>query len=213
MTVMNLLLIRHALNDWVGERLAGWTPDVHLNDEGHAQAKALVQRLAEVPLVAIYSSPLERALQTAQPLANARGLEVKVRPSLGETRYGDWTGRTLKGLEEEALWPVVQVYPSGVRFPGGESMPEVQSRLVAELDGIRDAHQDETVAVFSHSDPIKLAVAFYAGVPTDLFQRMTVSPASVTAFTFTQFGPRLVCLNHTESLPTFETEKGESEEA
>jgi probable phosphomutase (TIGR03848 family) len=211
MTVMNLLLIRHALNDWVGERLAGWTPDVHLNDEGHAQAKALVQRLAEVPLVAIYSSPLERALETAQPLANARGLEVKVRPALGETRYGDWTGRTLKDLKEEALWPVVQVYPTGVRFPGGESIPEVQGRLVAELDGIRDAHPGETVAVFCHSDPIKLAVATYAGVPTDLFQRLTISPASVTAFTFTQYGPRLICLNHTESLPTFETKTGESE--
>ncbi len=212
MTVMNLLLIRHALNDWVGERLAGWTPEVHLNDEGHAQAKALVQRLAEVPLAAIYSSPLERALQTAQPLAEARGLEVEVRTALGEARYGDWTGRSLKGLKEEALWPVVQVHPSGVRFPGGESIPEVQARLVAEFAGIRDAHPGETVAVFSHSDPIKLAVAYYAGVPTDLFQRLTVSPASVTAFTFTQFGPRLICLNHTESLPTFETEKGESEE-
>jgi probable phosphoglycerate mutase len=212
MTVMNLLLIRHALNDWVGERLAGWTPKVHLNDEGRAQAEALVQRLAEVPLAAIYSSPLERALETARPLAKACGLEVKVRPSLGETRYGDWTGRTLKELKEEALWPVVQVHPTGVRFPDGESIPEVQARLIAELGRIRDAHPDETVAVFSHSDPIKLAVTYYAGVPTDLFQRLTVSPASVTGLTFTQFGPRLICLNHTESLPTFKTEKGESEE-
>jgi probable phosphoglycerate mutase len=211
MTVMNLLLIRHALNDWVGERLAGWTPDVHLNDEGRAQAEVLTRRLAEVPLAAIYSSPLERTLETAQPLAEAHGLEVELRPALGETRYGDWTGRTLKDLKEEALWPVVQVHPSGVRFPGGESIPEVQARLIAELDGIRDAHEGETVAVVSHSDPIKLAVAAYAGVPTDLFQRLTISPASVTAFTFTQFGPRLICLNHTESLPTFETETGKSE--
>ena len=211
MTVMNLLLIRHAVNDWVGERLAGWTPGVHLNDEGRAQAEALVQRLAEVPLAAIYSSPLERTLQTAQPLARARDLAVTVRPALGEARYGEWTGRTLKELKEEALWPVVQVYPTGVRFPGGESMLEVQARLVAELDGIRDAHPGQTVAVFSHSDPIKLAVATYAGLPTDLFQRLTIGPASVTAFTFTQFGPRLICLNHTESLPTFKTESEESE--
>lgn len=212
MTIMNLLLIRHALNDWVGERLAGWTPDVHLNDEGRAQATALAQSLAEVPLAAIYSSPLERTLETAQPLAEAHGLDVTVRPGLGETRYGDWTGRTLKELKEEDLWPVVQVYPSGVRFPGGESMPEVQARLVAELDSIRDAHEGQTAAVVSHSDPIKLAVAYYAGMPVDLFQRLTVSPASVTALTFTKYGARLICLNRAESLPSFEIEKGQSEE-
>jgi probable phosphoglycerate mutase len=165
-----------------------------------------------VPLAAIYSSPLERALQTAEPLAEAHGLDVTVRPGLGETHYGDWTGRTLKELRDEELWPVVQVYPSGVRFPGGESMPEVQARLVAELGIIRDAHPGETAAIVSHSDPIKLAVAYYAGLPLDLFQRLTISPASVTALTFTQYGVRLTCLNRAESLPSFEIEKGQSEE-
>ncbi|MFN2241146.1 MAG: histidine phosphatase family protein, partial [Anaerolineae bacterium] len=162
MEMMNLLLIRHALNDWVGKKLAGWTPGVHLNDEGRAQAEALVQRLAEVPLTAIYSSPLERTLETAQPLTEARGLTVEVREGLGETRYGEWTGRSLAELKDEALWPVIQVYPGGARFPGGESLRETQARIVAELDAIRDAHPGQTVAVVSHSDPIKLAVAHYA---------------------------------------------------
>jgi probable phosphomutase (TIGR03848 family) len=216
MTVMNLLLIRHALNDWVGERLAGWTPKVHLNDEGRAQVEALVQRLAEVPLHAVYSSPLERAIETATPLAGSHGLNVQVREGLGETRYGEWTGKGLKELKDEKLWPVVQVYPGGARFPGGESLREVQTRMVVELDAIRDAHPEQTVAIVSHSDPIGMAVAHYAGLPLDLFQRLTISPASITAFAFTTFGPRLLCLNHTHSLPSFkiekENEKGEKEE-
>lgn len=207
MKIANLLLIRHAENDWVGERLAGWTPQVHLNDEGRAQAAALAQRLSDVPLVAIYSSPLERTLETAQPLAQAHGLNVQVREGLGETRYGDWTGRSLKELKEEELWPVIQVYPGGARFPGGESMREVQARMVSELDAIRDAHAEQTVAIVSHSDPIKMATAFYAGLPLDLFQRLTISPASVTAFAFTRFGPRLICLNNTHSLPSFKIEE------
>jgi probable phosphomutase (TIGR03848 family) len=213
MQVMNLLLMRHALNDWVGERLAGWTPDVHLNETGRSQAAALGALLANVPLAAIYSSPLERTWETAQPLAQALGLTVQVREGLGETRYGDWTGRALKELKGEDLWPVVQVYPGGTRFPGGESLREVQARVVSELDAIRDAHPGETVAVFSHSDPIKMAVAHYLGLPLDLFQRLTIGPASVTAFAFTRFGPRLICLNHSQSLPSFEMEEqGEHEE-
>jgi probable phosphoglycerate mutase len=212
MMMMNLLLIRHALNDWVGEKLAGWTPNVRLNDEGRTQADDLAQRLAEVPLAAVYSSPLERTLETAQPLADAHGLSVQVREALGETRYGDWTGRTLKELKDEELWPVVQVYPSGARFPNGESMREVQARIVAELDTIRDAHPQQTVAVVSHSDPIRMAVAHYVGLPLDLFQRLTISPASVTAFTFSKFGPRLSLLNYVASLPSFKIDEKEHEE-
>jgi probable phosphoglycerate mutase len=131
---------------------------------------------------------------------------------LGEVRYGDWTGRALDELKDEELWPVVQVYPSGARFPAGESLREVQARIVAELDAIRDAHRGQTVAVFSHSDPIKMAVAHYLGLPLDLYQRLTISPASVTALAFTRFGPRLLCLNHGESLPPLETERGAEKE-
>jgi probable phosphomutase (TIGR03848 family) len=205
--MMNLLLIRHAANDWVGERLAGWTPGVHLNDEGQDQVAALVERLSEVPLAAVYTSPLERTVETAQPLAQAHHLEVQVREDLGEARFGQWTGRALKELKDEELWPVVQVYPSGARFPGGESLREVQARMVAELDMIRDTHAGHTVAVVSHSDPIKMAVAHYLGLSLDLFQRLTIGPASVTAFAFTRFGPRLICLNESGALPSFKMEK------
>jgi probable phosphoglycerate mutase len=211
--MMNLLLIRHGLNDWVGEKLAGWTPGVHLNDKGRVQAAALAEQLADVPVAAIYSSPLERTLETAEPLAEAHGLPVQVREGLGETRCGDWTGRTLEELKDKDLWPVIQVYPGGARFPGGESLREVQARVVAELDGIRDRHPEETVVVVSHADPIKLAVAFYTGLPLDLFQRLIISPASVTALAFMRFGPRLICLNYTDSLPSFKIEeKGKDKE-
>jgi probable phosphomutase (TIGR03848 family) len=211
--MMNLLLIRHGLNDWVAShRLSGWLPGIHLNDEGRAQADALARRLAEVRLAAIYSSPLERTLETAQPLAEAHSLTIEVRQGLGEINCGDWAGRSLDELKEEELWPVIRVYPGGARFPGGESLREAQARMVAELDAIRDAHPGQTVAAISHADPIKLAVAHYVGLPLDLFRRVTISPASVTALTFTRFGPLLVCLNHTESLPAFEVEKEEHKE-
>jgi probable phosphomutase (TIGR03848 family) len=212
MHVMNLLLIRHAQNDWLGKKLAGWTPGIHLNEQGRAQAEALAQRLAKVPLAAVYSSPLERTLETARPLAEAHGLSVQEREPLGEAHFGEWTGRSLDELREEKLWPVIQVYPGGARFPAGESMREVQARFVAELDAIRDAHVGQTVAVVSHSDPIKMATAYYLGLPLDLFQRLVISPASVTAFSFGRFGPRLVVMNHIEALPSFEVDTNEGEE-
>jgi probable phosphomutase (TIGR03848 family) len=214
MAMMNLLLIRHAQNDWADKKLAGWTPGVSLNAEGCAQVEALVKRLAEVPLAAIYSSPLDRTMETARPVAEDHGLTVQVREALGEVRYGEWTGRSLEELTREELWPIIQVHPSGARFPGGESLREVQARLVNEIDAIRDAHDKETVAVFSHSDPIKMVVAHYLGLPLDLYQRLSIGPASVTAFTFTRYGPRLLVLNRAESLPSlkFEDKEHENEE-
>ena len=197
----HLLLIRHGLTDYVtAHRMPGWRPGIHLNDEGRAQAAALARRLAEVKLAAVYSSPLERALETAAPLAEARGLAIEVRPDLGDLHPGDWTGRTVKELENEELWPIIQAYPSGARLPGGESFQQCQARFVAELDAIRSAHPGQTIAVVSHADPIKMVVAYYLGLPLDLFQRLSVSPASLTALAFQRFGPRLLCLNYTEPL-------------
>ncbi len=204
---MNLLLIRHALNDWTGKRLPGWTPGIHLNEAGRAQAAALARRLADVPLVAIYSSPLERTLETARPLAEAHGLTVQVRERLTEVHPGDWTGRSVEELRKEELWSLLQAYPGGARFPGGESLRQAQARMVAELDAIRDAHTGQTVAVVSHADPIKMAVAHYLGLPLDLFHRLTVDPASVTVLVFTRWGPHLLYLNLTDPWLRFESEE------
>lgn len=203
---MNLLLIRHACTDWAGKRLTGWMPGVYLNDKGHAQAAALAQRLADISLAAIYSSPLERALETAQPLAKAHGLTVQVCHGLSEIDHGDWAGRLIEELQQEELWSAMQLYPGGARFPGGESLRQAQARIVAELDLIRDAHAGRTVAVVSHADPIKMAVAHYLGLPLDLFHRLTIEPASLTALAFSRLGPRLLLLNYTGALPSFEIE-------
>ncbi|MFZ5917399.1 MAG: MSMEG_4193 family putative phosphomutase [Chloroflexota bacterium] len=200
---MQLMLVRHAQNDWVGERLAGWTPGVHLNEEGRQQAETLGRRLAHLPLTAIYSSPLERAVETAQAIAIHHGLEIEILEDLGEVRYGEWTGKSLKELAKTELWPVVQVHPSGARFPQGENLRQVQARAVAALDVLRQTHPGETdvVAVVSHADVIKAVLAHYAGLHLDLFQRLVISPASFSVVRFTRFGPRIVCLNDTGDVP------------
>lgn len=210
---MNLLLIRHGATDWADKRLSGWLPDIHLNEVGRAQVEALPGRLAGIPLAAVYSSPLERALETAQPLADAYQLTVQVRQGLIEAGCGEWAGRTIEELKREELWPLLHLYPSGVRFPGGEALRETQGRMVAELDAIRDAHPGQTVAVVSHADPIKMALAHYTGVPLDLYHRFSISPASITILSMARYGPSLVCMNHTESLPALkEEEPGQSKE-
>lgn len=196
----DLLLIRHATNDWVGERLAGWTPGVHLNAEGSQQALRLAARLANWPIVAIYSSPLERAMETAEPLAAQHALSVHVLEAIGETRYGDWTGQALKELAQQPEWRRVLVNPSGARFPNGEGLAEMQARMVAALEQIHAAHPKGVVAVFSHADPIKSALAHYAGIHLDLFQRIVVSPASISWIKLTPHGPRVMCVNDTGEL-------------
>ncbi len=191
-----MLLIRHALTDWVGTKLAGWTPGIPLNTEGRQQAWTLSGRLATVPLAAIYSSPIERSRETAEIVATAHGLKVRVREGLGETRYGDWTGRSLKVLARTKLWKQIQTAPSGARFPGGETLDECQERFIAELYRIRAAHPGGVVAVVAHADPIRLAVAGLLGMPLNEVQRLIISPASVTVFVFTEGGqPRLVRYN------------------
>ncbi|MFQ6015694.1 MAG: MSMEG_4193 family putative phosphomutase [Anaerolineae bacterium] len=196
-----LLLIRHALNDWVGERLPGWTPNVHLNDEGRQQAEALAQRLASLEIEAIYTSPLERAVETAEIIAAAQGLTVQGREGVGEVRFGEWTGQALEDLKKTDLWPAILTYPSGTRFPGGETVTEVQARAVAEIEAIRQAHPEGTVAVVSHGDVIKVVVAHYVGLHLDLFQRLAISPASLTILGFGEMGPRLLSLNDTSHIP------------
>jgi probable phosphomutase (TIGR03848 family) len=195
-TPTRILLIRHGLNDYVKEhRLAGRTPGVHLNEEGLAQATALAERLASASLAAIYSSPLERACETAEPLAERLALTVQLLDGVKETDCGEWSGQPLDELSKGDLWRQVQGCPSIFRFPGGESFAEIQARVVAALDFVRAAHPGQTVAVFSHADPIKLAAAFYTGMPLDLFQRLEIAPASISELEFVPCRPRLARLN------------------
>lgn len=195
-----LLLIRHGTNDWVHGRLAGWTPGVHLNDEGRRQAGALAERLAFLPLDAIYASPLDRTVETAQAIAGPRGMPLRLVESLGEVKYGEWQGAELKELYKHELWPGVQFYPSGTRFPGGETLGEAQMRMVATLDGLRAQHPSGIIAVVSHADIIKLAIAYYVGMHMDLFQRLEIMPCALTAIRFTKMGPRLLAYNDVGAL-------------
>lgn len=204
-----ILLIRHGINDMVGQkRLAGWLPGVHLNEAGRTQAEALAERLRHLPITAIYCSPLDRTVETAEPLARAKGLPVLVREGLGEVRYGDWTGKAIEELAKDELWRVVQFYPSGMRFPGGDSMREMQARIVNELELIAADHPREIVAVISHADLIKAALAHYLGVHFDLFQRIAVDPTSVSVIHLTRFGPHVVRVNDDGPLK-LEPEKAE----
>ncbi|MDP9341382.1 MAG: MSMEG_4193 family putative phosphomutase [Actinomycetota bacterium] len=195
-----LLLVRHALTDATGKRLSGWTPDVHLSERGREQAQELVERLAPVRISALYSSPLERCRETAEPLATARRLEVRETEDIGEVRYGDWTGRTLAQLSRTKLWRSVQSTPSAVRFPGGETLLEVQQRAVRQAATIAAAHPKSVVALVSHGDVIRLLLAHYAGMHVDLFQRLVVSPASVSVVAAGEGVPRILRMNDTGGL-------------
>jgi probable phosphomutase (TIGR03848 family) len=202
-----LLLIRHATNDWVGKRVAGWTPGISLNEEGRKQAAELAEALASVPLEAIYSSPLERALETAEPIARSHGLDMEVRDSIGESRYGELEGRRTEEIFKSELWEQWLRHPSRTRFPGAETTYEVQVRMVSALEEILHKHPEGNIAVVTHADPIRVAVAHYIGLPLDLIGRLWVSPASVTTIRFDEWGPRLTHLSHTGSLGFLATEQ------
>jgi probable phosphomutase (TIGR03848 family) len=191
-----LLLLRHAVTTQTGTYLSGWTAGLHLSPAGQTQAKALADRLEPVGIDAVYASPLERCQETARAVAEPRGLAVETLEGVGEVRYGDWTGRKLEDLAKEDLWKVVQGNPSGARFPGGESLYEMQVRAVRAIESVRERHSDQTVAVASHADVIKAIAAHYLGLHLDQFQRLQVSPASLTAIGFAPV-PHLLRLNET----------------
>jgi probable phosphomutase (TIGR03848 family) len=195
-----LLLVRHALTDATGKHLSGRTRGIHLSEAGRAQVDGLVERMAGIPLKAFYASPLERCVETARPPARAHGLDVRIEPRLIEVDYGRWTGRSMAQLVRTSLWKQVQASPAAVRFPDGESLREVQLRTVQALDEIAEAHPRALVAAVAHADVIRLAVAHYAGVHLDLFQRLVVSPTSVSAILLGDRIPRVLRMNDTGTL-------------
>jgi probable phosphoglycerate mutase len=192
-----LLLIRHGENDYVKTgKMAGRLPEAHLNQQGQDQAQALSDALKDVPLKAIYSSPLERALETAAPIASARSLEIIPEPDLLDVNVGKWQGKSLKVLRLMKAWKIVQHAPSRFRFPEGESFLESQTRIVAALERINQKHKpQDVIAVVFHADPIKLAVAHFIGLPLDHFQRLSCDTGSVTALHVNEAGANLVRLN------------------
>ncbi|MBN2549480.1 MAG: histidine phosphatase family protein [Anaerolineales bacterium] len=204
-----ILLIRHGENDYVKKRLlAGRLPEVHLNAAGRAQAAALAEKLASAPLKAVYSSPLERTVETAGPIARALNLEVILRPGLMEVDFGEWSGQKLKNLSRTKEWKIVQAAPSRMTFPEGESFLQAQQRVVTELESLARLHAPEDLfACVSHSDVIKLALAYFIGLPLDMFQRLHISPASISILQLGETGSRLLAMNYDPSMSFAQPEK------
>jgi probable phosphoglycerate mutase len=204
-----ILLIRHAVNDFVKTgKLAGWTPGVHLNDDGKAQADALGDRLSDAPLKAIYASPLERTMETAQAIQKHHTqLTIRENLGIGEVKYGDWEGAKINSLRRRKMWAVVQEYPSRASFPGGETMRGVQTRAVNEIESLVKAHPSEMIAIVSHADLIKMVVAHYLGMHLDNFQRIVISPASISTLMLGHSRPFIGTINDTAHVHYMERER------
>ena len=196
-----MLFVRHGTTPTTGKVLPGRTPGLHLADAGRAQAQAVADRIATLKRVdAVYSSPLERARETAAPIARARRLRVAVERGLLECDFGDWTGGELKALAKLPEWKTVQRYPSGFRSPGGESFTEMAARTQDAVAKLATRHRGGVAVAVSHADPIKAVVADALGTHLDLFQRIVISPCSVTAILYGDSGPAVLTVNHTGDL-------------
>ena len=203
-----LLLVRHGHTDAAGKRLTGRAPGVHLNELGRRQAERLVERLDGVRIDTIVSSPLERCRETAAPLAKARGRAVDVGRAWIEVGYGEWTGRSISQLRRTKLWRRVMFAPSNVRFPGGESLLQVQGRAVDATLDIAARHARGTVVVVSHADVIRLLVAHVAGMHADHLQRLSIDTASSTAVSISDGFARLLTVNDTGDLAVLRSGRG-----
>lgn len=198
-----LFLIRHGLTAVTGKTLYGRTPGVPLDDRGAAQAEALSERFAAIRLTAVYSSPLDRCMQTMAPLAERHHLDVVPREGLVEMDVGTWTGRPLAQVRRTRLWKELIHRPSHVRFPGGESFADAQARALTEIDAIAAHHPRGRVAVGSHGDIIRMLIAHFSGAHLDLFQRTMSDPASVSVVHLGEAGPYVLLVNDTGSLERF----------
>jgi probable phosphoglycerate mutase len=193
-----VLLVRHGMTPTTGVKLPGQARGLHLSADGARQAEGVAARLVAVPdVAAVYASHLERARETAAPIARARRLAVRVDRDLADLDVGEWTGLSLKEAGRRAEWAAVQRHPSGFRFPGGESFVEMQARMARALGRLVARHRGRAVVAVSHADPIKAVVAHALGTPLDLFQRIAVAPASVTAIAYGPHGPTVLTVNST----------------
>lgn len=188
-------LVRHGACAGIGEQLWGRATGICLNDEGKLQAQNLAERFKTVSLSAVYSSPLERARETAEAIARLARLEVRQTAAFNEIDFGDWTGKTFAQLANDERWQRFNTQRSVSNVPNGESFLEVQARVVAELKRLSEQHGNQRVAIVSHADVIKAAVGYVAGTPIDLLPRIEISPCSVTVIVTDRDGPRLLAVN------------------
>lgn len=195
------LLIRHAAPELLANTLAGRMPGIHLSTQGQKQAQRLAARLAGQPIAAVYSSPLERALSTAEPLAEHLHKEVQCCDAFADIEYGEWSGKRFDDLNGDSRWRHWNEFRSGAALPNGGMMLEVQVRAVLAVEELRHRHADKVVAVISHGDVIKALIAHYLGISLDLFQRIEISPASFSVLAIYDWGARVIRLNDTGEVP------------
>lgn len=191
-------LIRHGDHDWLKKGIAGRISGVHLNARGKNQAEELAKRLGRVKFDGIYSSPLERAMESAEPTARAKKMEIKVAPEILELDFGEWNGAIFAKLKNDPRWAEWNKHRSVTRMPGGELMSEVQSRVIAFLTRLHAENREGVFALFSHGDVIRAAVCYVLGMPLDLLPRVDVEPASVSIIQLGGGGPRVVAVNRME---------------
>lgn len=197
------VLVRHGVTATTGKVLPGRAAGLHLSEEGLRQADATAGRIAGLPKVAaVYASPLERAQETAEPIAAGRKLKLRTEPGLLECDFGEWTGKKLATLAKKKDWTIVQNRPSSFRFPAGESLREMQGRMTETLDRLAQRHAGRTVVLVSHADPIKAVVVEAMGAHLDSYQRVVISPCSITVIAWHQLRPTLLSVNSTDHLGT-----------
>jgi probable phosphoglycerate mutase len=197
-----VFLVRHGLTPTTGKVMPGRAPGLHLAETGRAQAQRVAERIAAVQPAptAIYASPLERTQETAAPIAQALGLRVRSNKGLLDCAVGSWEGKPLKTLNKKPEWRTVVNWPTGFRFPDGESFAEMSLRALNTVLSLAEEHKGERIVCVSHADPIKVILAAAAGIPLDMFQRVVISPCSVSAVVFGPGGPIILCINSTGSL-------------
>ena len=197
-----VLLVRHGTTATTGTVLPGRAPGLHLAQTGLTQAENVALRIAELAKkpTALYTSPLERARETAAPIAKALQLRAVLERGLLECDFGAWTGKKLALLAKKPEWRNVQQAPSSFRFPDGESFAEMQLRIWSTLERLAAKHRGKTIVVVSHADPIKAAVTYAQGVPLDLFQRTVISTCSISALAIGAGAPMVLCVNSTSTL-------------
>lgn len=190
-----VFFVRHGITEHTGHKLSGWLPGIHLTEEGREQAVAAAEHLAPVPMKAIYSSPIERCRETAEVIAARQNLPLRLDRGLGEVEYGSWSGRSFKSVRRLKMWDVVQRRPSAARFPEGETLRAVQARSVETVEKMVEAHPKQTICCVAHADVIKLVMAHYLGVHIDLFQRIAIGPASISAVSLDGPDVRVLTVN------------------
>jgi len=193
-----VVLVRHGHTPTTGRILPGRAKGLHLSPTGESQAKKVAGFLGDIKgITTVYSSPMERTIETAKPIADSVGVKVRRNRGLIEADFGLWTGRKLSDLRKLADWKQVQNNPSGFRFPSGESFLEIQSRMSKTIAEIADEHRGEIVVAVSHADTIKTVIATALGTPLDLFQRINISPCSVSPILFGSSSPYVLAVNST----------------